>query len=319
MEPMLNSKTFFVKEIFNPKLSENGKYCYYTVEKKDISHKQLMRMLPRDSCFSGIKDRNATTEQWFCSKERLEDFKKDGIKVKYKGRSNEKLFIGKHKANHFRVIANEKPIGKPGLVANYFGEQRFDLRARKFYELIHNNSFEEALKYFLTEKSKFDSEKSEQMKKIIFDTWGKWKVVRESEEIKGTGKEDLFKFLERKPKDFEEAFEYAERKSLVWMLKACQAIRFNQKLNEIVFEKNPKSRIVKIYGEKVFIDANKAMKRELIIEPTEFEERFGLGKLERKSFFEAKKYKVKIRGKEIEISFELPRGCYATVLLKAIY
>ena len=61
------------------------------------------------------------------------------------------------------------------------------------------------------------------------------------------------------------------------------------------------------------------MKRELIIEPTEFEERFGLGKLERKSFFEAKKYKVKIRGKEIEISFELPRGCYATVLLKAIY
>ena len=314
----LTKDTFFVKEIFNPKLSENGKYCYYTAEKKGISHKQLVRRLPRDACFSGIKDRNATTEQWFCSKERIEDFEKDGIKVRYKGRSNEKLFIGKHKGNQFRVIANEKPIGKPGLVANYFGEQRFDLRAKKFSQLIHNNSFESALKYFLCEKSKFDSEKSSAMKKVILDNWGKWKVVRENEEIKGTGKEELFKFLERKPTEFEGAFEYAEKKSLVWMLKACQAIRFNEKLSELVFEKNPKSKMAEIYGKKVFIDANKSLKRELVIEPTEFEKKFGLGKLERKSSFEAKKYKVKIKGKEIEISFELPRGSYATVLLKTI-
>jgi tRNA(Glu) U13 pseudouridine synthase TruD len=316
MEVILNQTNFFVKELFNPELLENGKYCYYLVEKKGISHKQLLKLLPKDALFCGIKDKNATTTQWFCSKERIEEINEDELKVKYKGRSNEKIWIGKHKANQFLVIIEKKPKTKPGLIANYFGEQRFDSRVKKFEELIHND-FGGVLKHFLIEKSKFDSERSEKIKKVISENWGNWEKILNSEEIKGTGKEELFSFLSNNPKKFEEAFEFVERKSLIWMLKSCQALRFNRALNELVKEKNPKSRTINIFGETVFADANKGMKREIIIEPTEFEKKFGLGKMERKSFFEPKKFKIKKKEK-FELSFELPRGSYATVLLETL-
>lgn len=316
MEIILNENNFFVKELFNPKLSENGNYCYYIVEKKGLSHKQLLKLVPKDALFCGIKDKNATTTQWFCSKERIEEINEDELKIKYKGRSDEKIFVGKHKANQFLVISKEKPIEKLGLVANYFGEQRFDARVKKFEELIHND-FEGALKFFLVEKSKFDSERSTKIKKVILENWGEWKKILESEEIKGTGKEELFFFLVNNPTSFEEAFEFVERKSLIWMLKACQSLRFNRTLSELVKEKNPKSKTIIVFGKKVFIDANKGMKRELIIEPTEFEKKIGLGKLERKSFFEVKKFKIK-KKENYEISFELSKGSYATILIKII-
>jgi tRNA(Glu) U13 pseudouridine synthase TruD len=317
MDIELNENNFFVKELFHPLLSSNGLWNYYIVEKKGVSHKQLTKLLPKDSLFCGIKDKNATTIQWFCSKEKIQDFCKDNVSVKYKGKSNEKIWIGKHKGNQFKIISEKKPEREIKVIGNYFGQQRFDERVRKMEQLLHNN-FEGALKHFLVEESKFDSERSEKIKKVIKENWGNWKKIKESEEIKGTGKEELFEFLEMNMESFQEAFEFVERKSLVWTLKAIQALRFNRKLSELIKEKNPKSKGIEIFKEKVFVEANKGMKRELVVDGNEFEKKFGLNELTRKSFFEPKKFKIKKKDK-YEISFELPRGSYATVFLKTIY
>jgi tRNA(Glu) U13 pseudouridine synthase TruD len=312
MEYDLNENTFFVKELFSPKLIKLGYYNYYILEKAGLSHKQILKRIPKDSLFCGIKDKNATTTQWFCTKQDIEEINEENLKITYKGQSNEKIWIGKHKENSFSVLIklnsseNDKLFKlKRELVGNYFGEQRFDARVEKFYELQQKGEYEAALKYFLTAKSKFDSENSTKIKQLIKEKWGAWKEISRSEIIP-EAKKELFHFLEKK-ENYKEAFLFVEKKSLKQMLKAIQAKRFNDTLEQLMIEKNCKG-----------LRATKALPRKIIITPTEFEKTFGLRKMERKTFFKAKKFRLKTTNKEDEYwtHFALPTGCYATIYLK---
>jgi len=312
MKYNLNEDTFFVKELFAPKLIKLGLYNYYIIEKRNLSHKQLLKRLPPDSLFCGIKDKNATTTQWVCTKHDTPKINEENLKITYKGESNEKIWIGKHKENLFQVLIELdkseriKLLGlKKELVGNYFGEQRFDVRVEKFYELLSKEKYEDALKYFLVEKSKFDSEKSTEIKKIISENWGNWKKIYENETIP-EAKKELFNFLET-DRDFCRAFDFVEQKSLKQMLKAIQAQRFNDALSELMIEKKCKG-----------LRATKALPRKIIIPATDFEKRFNLRKMERPTFFRSKSFKIKPTNKENKywISFSLPTGCYATIYLK---
>jgi tRNA(Glu) U13 pseudouridine synthase TruD len=93
------------------------------------------------------------------------------------------------------------------------------------------------------------------------------------------------------------------------MLKAVQAKRFNEILKNIALEK----------GSKGF-RATKAFQRKIMVRANDFERRFGLGKMERKTFFQAKKLKIKKTDKTdfYWITFELPKGSYATIFLKFV-
>jgi tRNA(Glu) U13 pseudouridine synthase TruD len=312
MKYELNKNTFFVNEVFSPKLIKLGYYNYYIIKKRDLSHKQLLKRLPKDSLFCGIKDKNATTTQWICTKSDIEEIDEENLKITYKGQSNEKIWIGKHKENSFKVVIkiNKKEkvklLGlKKELAGNYFGEQRFDVRVEPFYDLIKKGKYEEALKYFLTKKSKYDSDKSAEIKKLIIDNWGDWEKIYENE-ILPQAKKELFYFLE-KDNNFCKAFGYVEPKSFRQMLKAIQAKKFNSELTKIMIEKKCKG-----------LRATKALTRKLVIVPDKFEKENGLKRMERKTFFMAKKIKVKPTKDNLntEISFSLPTGCYATIYLK---
>jgi len=323
----LNKDTFFVSEIFRPNLCEVGRYYYYTLEKKGLSHKKVCNLLPKGISFSGIKDKHATTKQWVSAKERIEDIDEEDLKLKYKGQSNQKIFIGIHKGNAFRVLLNvskkeaekiKKFKPKEELVANYFGEQRFSQKNIKVAELIEEKKWESALKVFLCEETKMDSERSKKMREIISENWGKWKEIANDEELKETRKRIVFDFLAENDGKFEEAFMQVEPKSMSIVVKTAQAIRFNKELNKIVKEKKPNNFETQIAGLSVALGANKAMKRFIIIEPTEFEKKFRKASLERRTFFEAQKFKVKKTNEEekIWIEFELDSGQYATIFLK---
>ncbi len=312
MKYTLNENTFFVKEVLAPKLTEKGYYSYYILKKKNLSHKQALKRVPRDALFSGIKDKNATTEQWFSSAQEIEDINEKDFGVEYKGKSNEKLFIGKHKENSFKALVeltkNEKSklIGmKKELVGNFFGEQRFDVRVKEFSKLVEEEKFEEALKYFLTKESIFDSEKSTEIKKIISENWRNWKNIYENETVPESKKE-IFTFLE-KDNDFHGAFAFVEKKSFRQMLKAIQSQRFNIALEKLMKEKNCKR-----------LRATKALPRQLTIEPNDFEKKYRLGSFERKTFFNAKSVQVKSTREQNKywLKFILPKGSYATIYLR---
>lgn len=285
MKYNLRKDTFFVKEIFTPNLKENGEWNYYLLTKSGISDKEVRRRIPKDSLFCGKKDRNATTTQWFCSRNKIDNINEENLKLEFFGVSNEKLFIGAHKGNKFRVIVelNEierKKIKKTNfkkiLIANYFGPQRFDERIEKFNEFLEKEEYESALKYFLCEKSKFDSEKSCEIKKEIETNWSNWEELIISEKIPES-KKPIFEFLRNGNNNYLEAFEFVERKSLITMLKATQAKRFNQILEKEIDEK--------IKNNLSGFLANKSVKKKIEVEANDFERNFGLKKLVRNSYF----------------------------------
>ena len=326
MEYNLSPENFKVREIFNPKLEKSGAYYYYTLQKKGISHKETAKKIGVRAWFCGIKDKNADTLQWFCTIEQLSEISEENFIVKYKGNSNERIYVGKHKGNAFTVklkLSNEEQKAlklfkaKKEYVCNYFGEQRFSENTLEICKALEEKDYEKSLKLFLTKKSKFDSEKSRAMKKVIEENWGNWKSILEHEEIKGTGKVVLFEYLEKNPIEFEKAFLYAEEKSTKTLIKAAQALRFNKKLNELAKEKKPNNINTQIAGQILGVGASKAFTRQITISPTEFEKKFRKSDLERRTFFTAEKFKSKlIKGNEFEINFELGRGIYATVFLK---
>lgn len=326
MKYTLSQETFFVAELFNPVLSERGKYYYYLLEKKGLSHKQAVKKIPTQAFFCGIKDKHATTKQWVCTKEKIEDIDEEFFKFKYIGQSNEKIFVGKHKGNAFRVIveldkdevgALKKFKAKNELVANYFGDQRFNKKSMEIAELISREDYEGALKKHLTEVTGFDSDLSKEMKKVILTKWGKWKELAESDLFKDTRKRKQFDYLQENPTNFKNAFLASEPRSVALIVKTAQAMRFNIELNKIAKEKKPNNYESLIAGQNLNLGANKGMKRTIIIEPTEFEKNFRKGILERNTFFFIERFKTKLIEKEkYELSFELGKGSYATVLLK---
>ena len=326
MNYLLNPKTFQVNEIFNPQLTKTGEYYYYTLEKKNISHKEATKRIGVRAWFCGVKDKNAHTKQWFCTSESVEEVNEEDFIIKFKGYSNERIHVGKHKGNAFKVIIElpenefrllKKFKPKNEFVCNYFGEQRFSENTLDFCKALEEKHYESALKLFLTKRSKFDSEKSGAMKKIIEDKWGEWEKILEQGEIKGTGKVVLFEYLEKNPKDFEGAFDYAEPKSLRILLKAAQAKRFNEKLNEIALQKKPNNIKAQIAGQSFCLSASRAFIRKIMISPTQFEKKFRKSDLERETFFTAEKFRVKRTNKtQFELTFELKKGSYATVFLK---
>jgi len=326
MQYTLSPETFIVAELFNPVLTERGKYYYYLLEKKGLSHKQAVKKIPVQAFFCGIKDKHATTKQWVCTKERIEDIDEEFFKFKYVGQSNEKIFVGKHKGNAFKVIVElneneEKSIkhfkAKNELTCNYFGEQRFNKKNLEIAELLTKEDYQGALKLFLTQVTVFDSDLSREMKKSISENWGKWSELAESDLFRETKKRKVFDYLNEHKEDYKGAFKASEPRSVALIVKTAQALRFNTELNKMALEKKPNNAKTLIVGQDLNLFANMGMKREINIEPTEFEQNFRKGILERRTFFAAQKFKAKKLGKgKYELCFELGKGQYATIFLK---
>jgi len=149
---------FEVTEELGYEFDGEGEHDYLYVEKIGTNTEWLSRQLAsfagvpaRDVGYSGLKDRNAVTRQWFSvprwNSPDWDDASVEGATVLDVQRHSKKLRRGAHKANHFKIVlrpnksgsepfllVSEKGsdpfserlrlIGEHG-VPNYYGEQRF--------------------------------------------------------------------------------------------------------------------------------------------------------------------------------------------------
>jgi len=142
-----NPADFDVTEELGYEFDGAGEHDYLFVEKTGTNTEWLSRQLAnfaevpaRDVGYSGLKDRNAVTRQWF-SVPRWHSPDWDGVSIEGATvldvqRHSKKLRRGAHKANHFKIILRAgktgsdlfseklRVIGDQG-VPNYYGEQRF--------------------------------------------------------------------------------------------------------------------------------------------------------------------------------------------------
>ncbi|MEK7734788.1 MAG: tRNA pseudouridine(13) synthase TruD [Pseudomonadota bacterium] len=140
---------FVVSEELGFPLTGSGEHVWLRVRKRGLNTDQVAGHLARcaglsrrDVSYSGMKDRHAVTEQWFSAwlpRTEVADWQggmPEGVEVLEATRHSRKLQRGAHRSNRFIITLREcagdaalteqrlAEIARGG-VPNYFGEQRF--------------------------------------------------------------------------------------------------------------------------------------------------------------------------------------------------
>lgn len=148
-ELKVQPEDFQVDEILGFEPSGDGEHLFVEVEKRDLNTADVAKLLsgklslhPRLISWSGLKDRRALTRQWFSlhlpgrADPLPAELESPGIRVLRMARNRRKLQRGSHRGNRFRIrlnaVAGERAPVDAQLqriagrgVPNYFGEQRF--------------------------------------------------------------------------------------------------------------------------------------------------------------------------------------------------
>jgi len=140
--------TFVVEEIPAYLPCGEGEHTYLWIEKQNLTTldaaSRLARVLgvsDRDVGYAGMKDRHATTRQWFSvlgvDPGRAEAATVDGVRVLSVSRHQNKLRVGHLRGNHFEVLLSDVARDEAAAIgeqlsalaakgiANKFGHQRF--------------------------------------------------------------------------------------------------------------------------------------------------------------------------------------------------
>jgi tRNA pseudouridine13 synthase len=145
----VKNEDFQVREILNFEPDGEGDHLFLLVEKDGLTtqnvQKRLMRHFKvpgRDVSFSGMKDKQAITQQWFSVKignqepGDIKQLNSERLKIRRQLENKRKLKRGSHSRNQFEIrlrnlsdkaeclVERLRQISKDG-VPNYFGEQRF--------------------------------------------------------------------------------------------------------------------------------------------------------------------------------------------------
>lgn len=144
-----STSDFEVTEDLGYELSGDGEHDFLQIEKEDANTAWVAGRLARhasvresDVGYAGLKDRRALTRQWFSVRRPSaagtdwDTFDEPGTRILEKSRHSRKLKRGALRGNSFRIAirdvdAAEEPVNerlqliKQAGVPNYFGEQRF--------------------------------------------------------------------------------------------------------------------------------------------------------------------------------------------------
>lgn len=148
---------FIVKEISELKLSDNGKYAYFRLWKRDYNTVRalqriagFLRLKLRDIGFAGTKDKIAVTEQFISiknvGKDALINFKDEDIRLEFIGQGDEPISLGDLEGNEFEILveADAEPE-KIDMIVNYFDEQRFSKNNVEIGRAIVKGDFKKAV------------------------------------------------------------------------------------------------------------------------------------------------------------------------------
>lgn len=325
---------FVVTEIPSIKPEKQGEYLYFWMKKKgrntlDVVNElaNKLRIREKDIGFAGSKDKHAVTEQMISidglKKEAVEKVKIEGVSLEFFGYGRVPISLGDLQGNKFEIVVrnleNEK-IGKISFIENYFDEQRFSENNVEIGRRLLKKEFGNAV--------------------LLID------------EIR------VKKYLEKKPKDYVGSLKILPLRLLRMYVNAYQSYLWNKTVAMYLEQKgNVLKKIPYSGGELVFVsDAGdfKEMKIPLIgFGQEDFDDADVQGIISklmddeelsyadfiikqipeltlegelRNAFVEIKDLKIRKKVKDelnpgkkkIKISFTLPKGSYATMVVKRI-
>ena len=308
---------FVVEELLGVDLKESGDYIIFELKKRNYTTERAIQQIcdsiriPRKYVgYAGSKDKVAITTQFISifrvKKENIGRLKLKDIELKFKGCSDKPISLGDLKGNKFKIIvrSTSKPPSRTDFIPNYFDEQRFSKNNAEIGKAILKKDFKRAAD-LISEASKDDA-------KILGD------------------------YLKKKSNDYVGALRLLPKKILMLYIHAFQSSVFNETVNEhLKLNKNKKIKEIKnikiplpgfgteFSGEigeiqRKILDREGVSPRDFIIRS--LPELSSEGN-ERSLFAEIKNLKINEIKKEKEylLEFELPKGSYATMVVKYLF
>ena len=301
------------------------------------------------------KDRQAITTQYVSAyqvtEKTLEHVRLKDINIKFLGHGDEPLRLGQLKGNKFTIVARElkKPLKPFSSVANYFDDQRFGGYRPNLHIIgkqVLLGQYEDAVKGFLLYPFPGESEDYKEARLWMEKNWGNWKVEKYSRHM--TYERKIVGYLKNNPEDFIGSLKQLPRQLFTMITQAYQSYLFNESLYRYIKRKygnEPSYREYKYtIGKMAFVNVFEDLDWPLvgseskldgeikeIVEALMKEENIWYETFQceipalsskgitRKAFIQANHMKVSdFKAGVQEVSFFLPKGCYATVVMKSI-
>ena len=337
---------FIVEEISAIKLKKTGAYSYFLMVKQNMTTEEAASFiakkarLPRKFIgYAGTKDRNAVTTQVisvFKARQSLANIsineKEKRLKLSFIGTGSEQINLGDHIGNRFEIVVRdispdfafkEKLLGVP----NYFDEQRFSHNNKEIGKLLLKQDFKKAAELIIRNKQ------------------GKGSYEQAVKSYLATNENDYIGALRKIPKKilsfYIHAFQsYVFNKTIAVLIKDlspdCKTVTYS--LGSFVFpRKKIKDMLIPVVGFSIKLSDNEidnivnAVLKKEGIEPHNFiirplpevtcegSKRDLMVAIRNLDVTELQKDELNIGKKKIKLSFDLPKGCYATVVIKALF
>jgi len=317
---------FIVEELPLESLGDNGDYNYFWLTKTDYTTNKAVEKIARflkvplkTIGYAGTKDRTAITKQLISIKNTpkelvlsLNDKLKD-ISLEFYCSSSSPLSLGDLKGNKFTItvrnLLEKNIISKiPSHIPNYFGEQRFSKNNPRIGKFIIKKDFKKAIDTLLL--------------------------------TIGDLEERMRKHLIKSPSDYIGALKLLPKKILLLYVHSYQSFIWNQTvesyLSQIDQSKIDKNKMIPIIGfsteiddplvleiiEKLMQNENITFRDFIIRQIPHISSEGDMRSL----FMSVTDVSIKTlpddlnKGKKKQlIKFTLPKGCYATTLLRFLY
>lgn len=231
-------------------------------------------------------------------------------------------------------------------IPNFFGEQRFG-KIRPVTHLVGlkmlKGEFEKACKFYIALPFGKEKEEIKNIRREIWENWGKRKIYLKALERfpkKFRYERTMLDYLYRYPNDFVGALRRIPKRVRKLFINAVQSLIFNEVLKKLVKEKCIewlKDKELPLVGYDTVLEENNEIHREI----KNFMKKLGIKQKdflvksmpemktsgsERKAILEVKDIKLEeisedelnLGKKAVKVSFSLPPGSYATVVIDKI-
>jgi tRNA pseudouridine13 synthase len=330
---------FIVVEVAKHDVKEEGPYALIELTKRGLSTEKVLSEIadslgvPRRFLgYAGAKDARALTKQYITVKiersdvlERLKRFKRNGIVIRFVGFLDEPLRLGMLERNRFEIVVRklgDEALVERNKVPNYFDEQRFSVANAEIGKLLIKGDFAGAARRII----ETDSEVAPRMQE----------------------------HLSLKPNDAITALRHVPRNILLMYVHSYQSLLWNEVLTAHIKRSDPAAVDVDgpvpiavpsidlpdvsipLFGFGTQSDPAFASLYETILAreglvPRDFVVRslpfLTVEGDERDAFFPVEDLEIGLRepddihqGSEKQrLTFTLPKGCYATMVVKVLY
>ena len=308
MSTLLNLKNkekpedFYVREILDLDFEENGKFFYYLLKKKNLNTLDVVNILKKrfkikEVGYCGNKDKVAVTEQYISLNRKINEVYERNFSLRFVGRGNKRLSLGDNAGNYFKIIVKDfkNKINNFDFIENYFDDQRFSKNNYLVGKNLIKKNFKEACNLLGLEINGNDYVNALKKidKKILLLYIHAFQSYLFNEYLSG---------MLSNHNHFEADY------SLGKMIFLKQKIK-NFKIPLVSFDTKDKiyDKILKKEGVKLSDFIIKQFP-ELINETTY-----------RDAFVDIKALKISFLKNGVELEFELPKGSYATIVVKKLF